>query len=73
VENDYTGILTADAEKPLVGTIKYPNEEVLALGLKEGDTVTFEPESEYPFYIDGQKVYRMYTKNLTIKLDEQNN
>ena len=73
VENNYTGILTADAEKPLVGTIKYPNEEVLALGLKEGDTVTFEPESEYPFYIDGQKVYRMYTKNLTIKLDEQNN
>jgi hypothetical protein len=73
VENDGTGILTADAEKPLVGTIKYPNEEVLALGLKEGDTVTFEPESEYPFYIDGEKVYRMYTKNLTIKLDEQNN
>ena len=30
--------------------------------------VTFEPESEYPFWIDGEKVYRMYTKNLTIKL-----
>lgn len=73
VENDYSGILTADAEKPLVGTIKYANEQVLALGLKEGDTITFEPESEYPFYIDGEKVYRMYTKNITMLLDEQNN
>lgn len=68
VENDHTGITTIDAEKPLVGTIKYANEEVLSLGLKVGDMVTFEPESEYPFWIDNEKVYRMYTKNLTIKL-----
>lgn len=73
VENDYTGITTADVEKPLVGTIKYANEEILSLGIKEGDMVTFEPESEYPFSIDGEKVYRMYTKNITILLDEQNN
>lgn len=73
MENNSLGILTADAEKPLVGTIKYANQEVLDLGIKEGDVVTFEPESEYPFYIDGQKVYRMYTKNITMKLDEQDN
>ena len=73
VENDKSGITTADAEKPLVGTIKYSNDEVHDLGLKEGDMVIFEPESEYPFYIDGEKVYRMYTKNLTIKLNEQDN
>ena len=73
VENDHTGITTIDAEKPLVGTIKYANDEVLILGLKVGDMVTFEPESEYPFWIDGEKVYRMYTKNLTIILDEQDN
>lgn len=73
VENNYSGILTTDIEKPLVGTIKYVNDEVLALGLKEGDKVSFEPESEYPFTIDGQKVYRMYTKNITMLLDEQNN
>jgi hypothetical protein len=73
VENDYTGITTVDAEKPLVGTIKFANEEVLSLGINEGDTVIFEPESEYPFYVDGEKVYRMYTKNITIKLNEQDN
>jgi co-chaperonin GroES (HSP10) len=68
VDNDHTGITTIDVEKPLVGTIKYANDEVLDLGLKVGDMVIFEPESEYPFWIDGEKVYRMYTKNLTIKL-----
>jgi hypothetical protein len=73
IENDKFGITTADAEKPLVGTIKYSNDQVSALGLKVGDTVIFEPESEYPFYIDGEKIYRMYTKNLTIKLNEQDN
>ena len=67
-ENDYEGVATADVEKPLVGTIRYVNDEVLALGLKEGDTVTFQPDSEYPFWIDGEKVYRMYTSNITMKL-----
>jgi hypothetical protein len=67
-ENDYQGVATTDAEKPLVGTIKYVNDQVLALGLNEGDTVTFQPESEYPFWIDGEKVYRMYTSNITMKL-----
>jgi hypothetical protein len=61
-------VATTDAEKPLVGTIKYVNDQVLALGLNEGDTVTFQPESEYPFWIDGEKVYRMYTSNITMKL-----
>jgi hypothetical protein len=68
VENDNDGIMTHDAEKPLVGIIKYANQEVLDLGLKEGDKIAFEPESEYPFEIDGQKVYRMYTKNINILL-----
>jgi hypothetical protein len=68
VENDHEGIMTTDTEKPLVGIIKYANQEVLDLGLNEGDKVAFEPESEYPFEIDGQKVYRMYTKNINILL-----
>lgn len=73
VENDYKTILTVDTEKPLIGKIKYVNDQILELGIKEGDTVSFEPESEYPFTIDGKKVYRMYTKNITMLLDEQDN
>ena len=73
VPNDQSGITTTDAEMPLVGIIRFGNDEMLDLGLNEGDRVVFEPESEYPFHVDGEKVYRMYTKNLTIKLNEQDN
>jgi hypothetical protein len=68
VENDNSGILSLDVEKPLVGVIKYINEESEHIGLHVGDKVCFEPESEYPFFVDGSKVYRMYTKNITMKL-----
>jgi hypothetical protein len=73
IPNNQSGITTTDTEMPLVGIIKFGNDEMIELGLKEGDKVVFEPESEYPFYVDGEKVYRMYTKNLTIKLNEQDN
>ena len=48
-------------------------QEILDAGLKEGDVIVFEPHSEYEFRIDGEKLYRMYTKNLLIKLNEQDN
>jgi co-chaperonin GroES (HSP10) len=69
IKNDRTtNIITSELEKPLLGEIRYINQELEDLGLKVGDVITFEPESEYPFHIDGEKVYRMYTKNITIKL-----
>ena len=55
-------------DTPLVGVIRYINEEMIAMGLKEGDKVAFEPESEYEFLIDGEKLFRMFTRNLTLKL-----
>ena len=38
------------------------------LGVKVNDRVSFTPESEYEFYIDDEKLYRMFTNNITIKL-----
>lgn len=55
-------------EEPLKGTIKYSNEELLNLGVKEGDTVCFEPNSEYEFTVDGEKLYRMFTNNIAVVL-----
>ncbi|MFY8248090.1 MAG: hypothetical protein ACOVJ5_00115 [Gloeomargaritales cyanobacterium] len=55
-------------EEPLLGRIRYINDELLDLGLKVGDEVAFEPDSEYPFYINDEKVYRMFTSNIKIKL-----
>ena len=59
-------------EEPLVGIIKYINEDLLNLGLKIGDRVCYQPDSEYEFVVDGEKLYRMFTNNITVKLNEIN-
>ncbi len=55
-------------EEPLVGFVKYINQELLDLGVKEGDEICFQPDSEYEFVVDGEKVYRMFTENITMIL-----
>lgn len=70
IDNDNYGIMSIGKEKPLVGIIKIINQELLDIGLKKGDKITFEPDSEYPFTIDNQKLYRMFTSNIKIKLNE---
>lgn len=54
-------------KEPLVGEIKYPNEEMIAMGLKEGDRIAYQPDSDYVFEVEGEKLFRMYTRNLTLK------
>ena len=51
-------------EEPLVGIVKYTNPILTKLGVKENDEVVFEPECEYPFYINGEKLYRMFWNNI---------
>jgi hypothetical protein len=36
------------------------------MGVKEGDEISYTPDSDYPFTIDGEKLYRMYTNNITM-------
>lgn len=56
------------AEEPLMGQMVYPNEYLSSKGIKEGDYVCFSPDSEYEFTIEGEKLYRMYDHQITIKL-----
>lgn len=65
--NPYCFIKPIEGEE-LVGTIRYMNSEMDAMGLLIGDKVIFQPDSEYEFYVDGEKLYRMYTRNLCLKL-----
>jgi hypothetical protein len=58
----------SNTEEPLTGIIKYINSELLEKGLKEGDTICFQPESEYPFIVEEEKLYRMFTNNITMVL-----
>ena len=37
-------------------------------GIKKGDRVIFKPDSEYEFEVDGEKLYRMYDHQITLKL-----
>lgn len=54
-----------------MGVIVYINQELIDLGLKIGDEISFEPDSEYPFTIEGEKLYRMFTNNITIKWNQK--
>ena len=57
-----------DQEQPLMGIIEYPDKD-----FSKGDLVGFTPNSEYEFIINGQKLYRVYTKFITIKYEYQGN
>ena len=54
--------------EPLMGKVKYINQELADLGVKEGDEVSFQPESEYEFRVDNEILYRMFTNNITFVL-----
>jgi len=56
------------SEEPLVGTIRYINDQLKEFGLKEGDEVSYKPNSDYEFTVDGEKLYRMFTDNITLSL-----
>jgi len=56
------------SEEPLIGTIRYINDQLEELGLKEGDEISYKPDSDYEFTVDGEKLYRMFTDNITLSL-----
>ena len=66
VEDSY--IYKPLTEEPLVGKIKYPNKYLTEQGLKAGDKVSFQPNSEYEFDVDGEKLYRMFDHQITMVL-----
>jgi hypothetical protein len=63
----------AETEEPLWGIVKYGNEQLEKLNVHPGDKVSFQPNSEYEFTIDDEKLYRMYTKNITLNNGHKSN
>jgi len=57
-----------DSEKPLVGIVKYSDGKY-----NEQDLVGFTPNSEFEFIIDGERLYRVLNKFITIKYEYQGN
>ena len=60
--------LDVNQEQPLMGIIEYADK-----GFNKGDLVGFTPNSEYEFVINGQKLYRVLSKFITIKYEYQGN
>ena len=56
------------SEEPLMGIMKYPSEYLRGQGVQSGDPVCFAPDTEYEFTVDGEKLYRIYDHQITIKL-----
>ena len=61
-----TDKFSIEEEKPLIGIVKYSDGSQ-----KVGDLVGFTPNSEYEFVIDGERLYRVYSKFITIKYEYQ--
>lgn len=61
------GIKVGSTE-PLAGRVKYGNASLEAYGVEQGDEIIYEPESDYAFWIDDEKLFRMKTKDICGKL-----
>jgi len=59
--NDVKLQLKVNAEKELFGIVEYSNK------FEKGSLVSFEPDSEYYFNIDGKKLYRMFNRNICLR------
>lgn len=65
-ENSY---LYEEGLEENTGFLVYGNERLKELGVQEGDKVNFTKNSEYPFVIDDQLVYRMRTIDICTILE----
>tara|TARA_Y100001938_G_scaffold142364_1_gene213473 strand:+ start:1423 stop:2007 length:585 start_codon:yes stop_codon:yes gene_type:complete len=60
-----------EKEIPLRGIVKYLNKNFNKI--KVNDLVGFMPSGEYEFIIDGERLYRVLTKFITIKYERKGN
>ena len=58
----------AETERPLVGVVKYSDGS-----FNINDLVGFAPSMEYEFIINGERLYRVMNKFITIKYEYQGN
>jgi co-chaperonin GroES (HSP10) len=50
--------------KPLMGRMAYPNKTLLGHGVKKGDLVSFQQDSEHEYKIQGKIYYKMKTQDI---------
>ena len=60
-------------EQPNVGVMKYSNSSLNALGITPGTLITFTPNSEFEFIIDGERLYCMKSNDIALTHEYQGN
>ncbi|MDB4346954.1 hypothetical protein OAA30_00225 [bacterium] len=66
-------ILENRKEQPNVGVMKYNNSSLEALGITPGTLITFTPNSEFEFIIDGERLYCMKSNDIALTHEYQGN
>ena len=64
---------TTEKEEALVGIMKYMDPLLKEYNISEGDLVGFTPDSEYEFVINGEKLYRILTTDISLKYEYKGN
>ena len=68
-----SSILENRKEQPNVGIVKYTNNTLEALGINPGTLITFTPNSEFEFIIDGERLYCMKSNDIALVNEYEGN
>ncbi len=60
-------------EQPNVGVVKYTNSSLEAIGITPGTLITFTPNSEFEFIINGERLYCMKSNDIALTHEYQGN
>jgi len=60
-------------EQPNVGIVKYTNKTLEALGITSRTLITFTPNSEFEFIIDGERLYCMKSNDIALTHEYKGN
>ena len=60
-------------EELQAGIVKYPSKQLVNLGVKKGDLITFTPDSEFEFIINGERLYCMKSNDIALTNEYEGN
>ena len=66
-------VLENRKEQPNVGILKYSNKSLEALKITPGTLITFTPNSEFEFIIEGERLYCMKSNDIALTHEYQGN
>ena len=66
-------VLENRKEQPNIGIVKYSNKSLEALKVTPGTLITFTPNSEFEFIIEGERLYCMKSNDIALTHEYQGN